>query len=111
MSSVSTTQNPAPTALVGIDVGGTFTDLFLTTGTGVPRVLKVPSRPDDPSAAVIDALQRAEIDPSTLIQFLHGTTIATNALIEREGARCALVTTRGFRDVLELGRRPASTSR
>lgn len=105
MSSVNTTQNPAPTALVGIDVGGTFTDLFLTTGTGVPRVLKVPSRPDDPSAAVIDALQRAEIDPSTLIQFLHGTTIATNALIERAGARCALVTTRGFRDVLELGRR------
>ena len=70
-----------------------------------PRVVKVPSRPDDPSLAVMDALATAEVDPSRLVQFLHGTTIATNALIERRGARCALITTRGFRDVLELGRR------
>src|SRR5690348_10268836 len=92
--------------LVGIDVGGTFTDLFEASADGgPPRVVKVPSRPDDPSLAVMDALREAAIDPTGLTQFLHGTTIATNALIERRGARCALVTTRGFRDVLELGRR------
>lgn len=92
--------------LVGIDVGGTFTDLFQPgSDGGPPRVVKVPSRPHDPSMAVMDALSAADIDPSQLIQFLHGTTIATNALIERRGARCALLTTRGFRDMLELGRR------
>jgi N-methylhydantoinase A len=93
-------------SLVGIDVGGTFTDLFQPgDDDGPPRVVKVPSRPDDPSLAVMDALIEAAVDPSRLVQFLHGTTIATNALIERRGARCALLTTRGFRDVLELGRR------
>jgi N-methylhydantoinase A len=93
-------------SLVGIDVGGTFTDLFEPGDDGAPpRVVKVPSRPDDPSLAVMDALAQAAVDPSQLVQFLHGTTIATNALIERRGARCALLTTRGFRDVLELGRR------
>lgn len=93
-------------SLVGIDVGGTFTDLFQPGVHGeAPRVVKVPSRPDDPSRAVLDALDAAAVDPSTLVQFLHGTTIATNALIERRGARCALLTTRGFRDILELGRR------
>jgi N-methylhydantoinase A len=93
-------------SLVGIDVGGTFTDLFEPGDDGgPPRVVKVPSRPDDPSLAVMDALATAGVDPSRLVQFLHGTTIATNALIERRGARCALLTTRGFRDILELGRR------
>lgn len=93
-------------ALVGIDVGGTFTDLFYVGDSGAaPLVLKVPSRPDDPSAAVMDALRQAGIDGGGLTQFLHGTTIATNALIERRGARCALLATRGFRDILELGRR------
>jgi len=93
-------------SLVGIDVGGTFTDLFEPGDDGAPpRVVKVPSRPDDPSLAVMDALATADVDSSRLVQFLHGTTIATNALIERRGARCALLTTRGFRDILELGRR------
>jgi N-methylhydantoinase A len=92
--------------LVGIDVGGTFTDLFQPAADGQPaRVVKVPSRPDDPSMAVMDALAAGEVDAGRLVQFLHGTTIATNALIERRGARCALLTTRGFRDILELGRR------
>ena len=93
-------------SLVGIDVGGTFTDLFAPGDDGgPPRVVKVPSRPEDPSMAVMDALTEGAVDASQLVQFLHGTTIATNALIERRGARCALLTTRGFRDVLELGRR------
>jgi N-methylhydantoinase A len=93
-------------AVVGIDVGGTFTDLYCVDSTsGAERILKVPSTPDDPSRALLDSLRAAAIDPADLEALLHGTTIATNAVIERKGARCALVTTRGFRDVLELGRR------
>ena len=65
----------------------------------------MPSTPKDPSIGLLDALRAAEIKPDDLDQILHGTTIATNAVIERRGARCALITTRGFRDVLELGRR------
>ncbi len=92
--------------IVGIDVGGTFTDLFFSRdGTEVDRVLKVPSTPDDPSRGLVDALAAAGIRPGDVDLILHGTTIATNAVIERRGARCALVTTRGFRDILELGRR------
>ena len=92
--------------IVGIDVGGTFTDLFYSEdGITAQCVLKVPSTPDDPSRGLVDALGRARIDPAGLDLIIHGTTIATNAVIERKGARCALVTTKGFRDVLELGRR------
>ncbi len=92
--------------VVGIDVGGTFTDLFYSRdGVSVDRVLKVPSTPSDPSQGLVDALAAAEIAPSSVDLILHGTTIATNAVIERKGARCALITTRGFRDILELGRR------
>ncbi|QEC48360.1 hydantoinase/oxoprolinase family protein [Baekduia soli] len=91
--------------LVGIDVGGTFTDLFQVDEEGTPRILKVPSTPEDPSIGVMNALTEAGASGAELTQFLHGTTIATNALIERRGAACALITTRGFRDVLELGRR------
>lgn len=92
--------------IVGIDVGGTFTDLFLSRdGTSVDRVLKVPSTPDDPSRGLVDALAAAGVEPGDIDLIVHGTTIATNAVIERKGARCALVTTRGFRDILELGRR------
>jgi N-methylhydantoinase A len=93
-------------ALVGIDVGGTFTDLYYSRdGINAERICKVPSTPQDPSTGLIDALVAAEIPQGDLELILHGTTIATNALIERQGARCGLVTTRGFRDILELGRR------
>src|ERR1700734_845539 len=92
--------------VVGIDVGGTFTDLFYSRdGVHVDAVLKVPSTPDDPSRGLIDALVAAKIDPSALDLILHGTTIATNAVIERKGARCRLTTAEGFRAVLERGRR------
>jgi len=92
--------------IVGIDVGGTFTDLFYSIdGINADRICKVPSTPHDPSSGLIDALDRAQIPQDGLDLILHGTTIATNALIERRGAKCALITTRGFRDVLELGRR------
>jgi N-methylhydantoinase A len=91
--------------VVGIDVGGTFTDLYYVDEDGSPRVLKVPSTPDDPSLGLLHALERLDIAPERFDAILHGTTIATNAVIERAGARCALVTTQGFRDILELGRR------
>lgn len=93
-------------SIVGIDVGGTFTDLYFSGDSGRGhQILKVPSTPRDPSVGLLDALQSAGLAPDELDAILHGTTIATNAVIERRGARCALVTTRGFRDLIELGRR------
>ena len=92
--------------IVGIDVGGTFTDLYYSGDATRPhQILKVPSTPQDPSVGLLNALKAAGLGPAELDAILHGTTIATNAVIERKGARCALVTTTGFRDVLELGRR------
>ena len=95
-------------SIVGIDVGGTFTDLYFRGESALGaevRVLKVPSTPDDPSLGLLHVLEAAGINPDGLGGLFHGTTIATNAVIERTGARCALVTTRGFRDIIELGRR------
>jgi N-methylhydantoinase A len=101
-----TPQGDAMSRIVGIDVGGTFTDLYFSGGGGRPhQILKVPSTPKDPSIGLLDALRGAKLSPQDLDAILHGTTIATNAVIERRGARCALVTTRGFRDIIELGRR------
>ena len=92
--------------IVGIDVGGTFTDLFYSGDSKRPHlILKVPSTPQDPSIGLLNALRSAGLKPEELDAILHGTTIATNAVIERRGATCALITTMGFRDILELGRR------
>ena len=92
---------------VGIDVGGTFTDLYFSGSDGRPhQILKVPSTPHDPSVGLLDALHAAGLSPDELDAIIHGTTIATNAVIERRGARCALITTRGFRDILEPARPP-----
>ena len=82
---------------VGVDTGGTFTDL-VTAGGAVAKVL---STPDDPSRAIGAALAAAAPDPELLA---HGTTVATNALLERRGATVALMTTEGLRDVIEIGR-------
>jgi N-methylhydantoinase A len=93
-------------ALVGIDVGGTFTDLYMPDSSdGPPQVLKVLSTPQDPSIGVLAALAAVGLSGHEVRALLHGTTIAMNALIERRGAKCALITTHGFRDILELGRR------
>ena len=92
--------------IVGIDVGGTFTDLFFSGDAKRPHlILKVPSTPQDPSIGLLNSLKAAGLTPGELDAILHGTTIATNAVIERKGATCALITTLGFRDILELGRR------
>ena len=93
------------TAIVGIDVGGTFTDLYCAHDSAPTEILKVPTTPHDPSVGLMQALAAASVAPDSVDLIVHGTTIATNAIIERKGARCALITTRGFRDILELGRR------
>ena len=94
-------------ALVGVDVGGTFTDVVVTTPKGI-RVLKVLSTPPDFHVGVVDGIERivADMNGSTadIAEVVHATTAATNAILERQGATTALVTTRGFRDVLEIGR-------
>ncbi len=91
---------------IGVDVGGTFTDVVLEHD-GVlttAKVLTTPSAPDDAVLAGIDdALARAGADPAAVGLLIHGTTLATNAIIERKGALTALVTTEGFRDVLDIG--------
>ncbi len=91
---------------IGADVGGTFTDLLaLDPVTGLFRVAKVPSTPEDQSIGFVAGLDVLGIDYAAVAALIHGTTVATNAVLERKGARCGLLTTAGFRDVLELGRR------
>ena len=93
---------------LGVDVGGTFTDLVaLSEGTLITT--KVPSTPRDQSEGVMNAIETSDVEPATVLALAHGMTVATNALLERRGARTALVTTEGFRDVLEIARqnRPA----
>ena len=88
---------------VGVDVGGTFTDLVALGDRGIVTA-KVPSTPADQSEGVMNCLAEAGIDGSDVTSFAHGMTVATNALLERRGARTALITTEGFRDVIEIGR-------
>ena len=93
-------------AVVGVDVGGTFTDLILMEPeTGAVRLAKVPSTPANQAAGVLAALDRAAASLAEVAAIVHGTTVTTNALLERKLSRCGLITTMGFRDVLELGRR------
>jgi N-methylhydantoinase A len=94
---------------IGSDIGGTFTDLILASEDGttfqVGKVLTTPEAPDDAVVAGIEAvLAQAGTPPAAISHVLHGTTLFTNALIERKGARTALVTTRGFRDAIEIAR-------
>ena len=91
-------------ASVGIDVGGTFTDLVAVDAAGDITTLKVASTPGDQSEAVSVALARATEGGRAVSRFVHGTTVATNMLLERKGARVALVTTDGFTDLLHLAR-------
>jgi len=104
MTSETTTISSAR-YLIGIDVGGTFTDLIAYDRVS-RQVLafKVPSNRAEPDKAVLAALDKSEIPDEQFELLVHGTTVATNALLERRGAKIAFVTTKGFRDVLELGR-------
>jgi len=93
--------------VIGIDIGGTFVDIVISDASGL-RFVKVPSSPDDPARSVLSGLRSligaGFIDPSRVERVIHGSTVATNALLEGSWGRTALVTTRGFRDVLEIGR-------
>src|SRR4030088_3830904 len=94
---------------VGVDIGGTFTDLILVDdASGDITVGKVLTTPSDPSQAVADvladALQRTQTAADDAKHGIHGTTLVTNSIIERKGARTALLTTRGFRDAYEIAR-------
>src|SRR5215211_1794511 len=93
--------------LLGVDVGGTFTDAALLDGDAL-HTAKVPSTPDDQSrgviAAIEEVLRRAGAEPPEVEAFAHGMTVGTNALLEERGARTALVATAGFTDLLEIAR-------
>jgi N-methylhydantoinase A len=94
------------TLTVGIDVGGTFTDLLaIDQASGTVKLAKVPTTSDNQAIGFMAALAAAGADPADVQALVHGTTTTTNALLERKIAKVGLITTRGFRDVLELGRR------
>ncbi|HEY7876847.1 MAG TPA: hydantoinase/oxoprolinase N-terminal domain-containing protein, partial [Gemmatimonadaceae bacterium] len=91
-------------ASVGIDVGGTFTDLVAIDDDGVVTSRKVLSTPADQSRGVMDALDALAVSPAAITRLVHGTTVATNTLLERTGARVTLCATAGMTDLLELRR-------
>src|SRR5258708_4722632 len=93
---------------LGVDIGGTFTDIVMISTEGTVYSKKLLSTPSDYSAAIEYGIAKLcaelSIDASAVTEFVHATTIATNTIIERKGVKVALVTTAGFRDVLELAR-------
>jgi N-methylhydantoinase A len=93
---------------VGVDIGGTFTDIVLRLPDGALRISKVSSTPDDPGLAVVNGLaallRGAGVAPGDVVEIVHGTTVASNTILQKTGAATGLITTRGFRDVLEIGR-------
>ena len=92
--------------IAGVDVGGTFTDLIaIDTHSGAVRLAKVPTTPENQAFGVLAAIEAAGLDLAELALIVHGTTTTTNALLERKLAKTGLVTTKGFREILELGRR------
>ena len=89
---------------IAVDTGGTFSDLIGIDGNGELAVAKTLTTPDDPSRGIFDAISKAGVDPRAIDYFVHGSTVATNMLIERSGGRVGLITTKGFRDVLRIQR-------
>ena len=95
--------------LIGVDVGGTFTDLvFADTEQNLALIHKVPTTPQDPSIGAIDGIrelcQRNNIKPNAIDHVFHGTTIATNSVLEYDGAKTGMITNEGYRDILHIGR-------
>ena len=104
--SSSIIDTTAPTVSVGVDIGGTFTDMvFLDESSHQIKVVKVSSTPQDQSLGLLHGLEASGVALGRIGLLVHGTTVATNAVLERKGAKCALLTTKGFRDVLEMRRR------
>ena len=94
---------------LGIDIGGTFTDFCLMNeATGALMSVKVPSTPSHPTKSVLEGIkvygERYRVPAQAIRYFAHGTTIAVNTVIERKGARTGLIVTKGFKDILNLGR-------
>jgi len=93
---------------VAVDIGGTFTDIVVLSSVGVLHESKIATTPDDPSRAVVAGLEallrELALAPHLVAEVLHGTTVGSNTILQRTGARTGLITTRGFRDVLEIGR-------
>lgn len=94
---------------IGVDVGGTFTDICLfNQDSGEVKVYKLPSTPWDPSEAIGNGIQETMdlygVKADAVSNLVHGTTVATNAALERKGAKTAIITTKGFRDLIELAR-------
>ena len=99
---------------LGVDIGGTFTDaVLLSEASGATRIAKVPSTPADPSRGFLNAVERilrdGNVAPDAVSYLVHGTTVATNSLIEGKTPRTAFITTEGFRDMLEIGRQVRPT--
>jgi len=110
----SSDTSPGSSYAVAVDIGGTFTDIsLLDRNSGAMWRAKTPSIPSDPSQAFMTGVEAvmadAGITAKDLSRVLHGTTVATNMILEDKGARTALVTTRGFRHVLEIGRQDIPT--
>ncbi|MDP6705768.1 MAG: hydantoinase/oxoprolinase family protein [Alphaproteobacteria bacterium] len=102
-------EDEAAMLLLGVDVGGTFTDVVYTdTEAGTVEIHKVPTTPEDPSKAAVagieDICRRFGVAPAEIDHVLHGTTVATNAVLEYDGAEAGMVTTEGYRDILHIGR-------
>ena len=97
--------------LVGVDVGGTFTDVFvLDQDTGDISISKVASTKGDQSIGFINGIEKGAKYFNEINTVVHGTTVGTNALLERKGAKTGIITTKGFRDVLEMRRRDRPTT-
>ena len=97
---------------IGVDIGGTFTDIVALGVDGRLVLTKVPSTPKDLLEGTAHAIRRvlalAEATPANVTRFVHGTTVATNAVLEHKGAVTAVLATEGFEDILELGRQKRS---
>src|SRR5262249_26931956 len=95
-----------PRFRVAVDIGGTFTDIVFLGASGERITRKVSSTVDDYAAAIADGLRQilaeCRADGDAILELLHGTTVASNAILERNGARTGLITTKGFRDILEI---------
>ena len=90
---------------IGIDVGGTFTDaVAYDAENNAFTYAKAPSTPADPTKGVLDVLELLKLDMKRVERFVHGVTIGTNAVLEGKGAECWMLVTKGFKDVLEIGR-------
>ena len=89
---------------VATDIGGTFTDLVAVNEQGEICMAKSHTTPPNFEQGVIDVIQKSNVSPKAIDAFFHGTTVIINALTERKGGKTGLITTKGFRDVLEIGR-------